>query len=67
MKLMIMGEAADILDRYHLKKLRAKLDEILIVGSAYPGGGFFDELPSACPSIQALISTDRKHSMIKNR
>ena len=44
---MIMGEAADILDRYHLKKLRAKLDEILIVGSTYPGGGFFDELPSA--------------------
>ncbi len=40
MKLMIMGEAADILDRYHLKKLRAKLDEILIVGSTYPGGGF---------------------------
>ena len=40
MKLMIMGEVADILDRYHLKKLRAKLDEILIVGSTYPGGGF---------------------------
>jgi hypothetical protein len=63
-----MGEAADILDPYHLKKLRAKLDEILIVGSTYPGGGgFFDELPSACPSIQALISDDRKHSTIKNR
>ncbi len=35
-----MGEATDILDRYHLKKLRAKFDEILIVGSTYPGGGF---------------------------
>jgi hypothetical protein len=39
-----MGEAADILDRYHLKKLRAKLDEILIVGSTYPGGFLMNNL-----------------------